>query len=119
MPVLPPEVLSNTFMHAYPPPSSSLRTNLRLLEEDGLVSIRPGASQTAATTAILDAPEKEKIVPKPIVLGAVCSHWRQLAWGTPELWSALDPRPLPVPQQQRPSCGFTQAMPDQWHLMYK
>jgi hypothetical protein len=29
----------------------------------------------------------------PLVLGAVCSRWRRIAWDTPSLWSAVGPIP--------------------------
>ncbi|EKM82193.1 hypothetical protein AGABI1DRAFT_126533 [Agaricus bisporus var. burnettii JB137-S8] len=29
----------------------------------------------------------------PVVLGAVCSRWRRIAWGMPSLWSSLGPIP--------------------------
>jgi hypothetical protein len=80
--VLPSEVLSAVFMHAYSPPSFSPRINLKSLEAD----------DPDATEEYPDQGWKE-IDNRPIVLGAVFSRWRQVAWDTPELWSVLDLRP--------------------------
>lgn len=85
---LSPELLSTIFTYAYPQPSFLPRLNLQPLEADEFVSAN-------ARAALLDPPANETQVPKPIVLGAVCTYWRQVAWGTPQLWSALDLRPLP------------------------
>jgi len=86
---LSPEILSTIFTYAYPLPSLLPRLNLQSLEADDFVS--PDAREV-----LLDPPANEIQVSKPVILGAVCSYWRQVAWSTPRLWSALDLRPLPT-----------------------
>jgi hypothetical protein len=61
---LPTEVLSMIFMHTYPPPSFSPRINLKSHE----------AVDADATDKFPD-PKRKEIVPKSVILGAVCSHW--------------------------------------------
>lgn len=86
---LSPEILSTIFTYAYPLPSLLPRLNLQSLEADDFVS-------ADARAVLLDPPASETHVSKPMILGAVCSYWRQVAWSTPMLWSALDLRPLPT-----------------------
>ncbi|KXN86733.1 hypothetical protein AN958_09724 [Leucoagaricus sp. SymC.cos] len=92
---LPPELLSTIFTHAYPPPSLSPRINLQTLEADDPVSGGPRLSIAAATAILPDPPAREELIAKPLTLGAVCNHWRQVARETPALWSAIDLRPMP------------------------
>jgi hypothetical protein len=37
----------------------------------------------------------------PLRTGSVCSHWRQIAWSTPSLWTSIDP--IPIRRNAQPS----------------
>ncbi|KAF5350055.1 hypothetical protein D9756_009299 [Leucocoprinus leucothites] len=69
---LPPETLALIFAAAAQPPSSS-------------------SSTTKSPTSRAS----------PLLIGSVCSHWRQIAWSTPILWTFTDP--VPIHRNAQPS----------------
>lgn len=73
---LPPEILSNIFRYASPPidfPTRHFDTSERVIN-----------------TYTSPLPDLETNSPYlPVLLGSVCSYWRQVAQSTPELWNTL------------------------------
>jgi hypothetical protein len=103
--VLPSELLSHIFTLAYPSPSFSPRINLQSFDTDE-PAINTRISRTGAHAVLPEPPSQKKRLPTPLMLGAVCQDWRQVAWNTPSLWSSLDLRPFPSKQHLDYICGL-------------
>lgn len=65
----------------------------RVLPPETLALVFHHASEHVPLTLEL-FPNKKPPRVSPVLLGAVCSHWRQVAWSTPALWTYIDPVPI-------------------------
>lgn len=72
---------------------NQIKPSTRILPPETLALIFHHASQHIPLTADF-FPNKKPSRTSPLLIGSVCSHWRQIAWSTPMLWTYIDPVPI-------------------------